>query len=70
MRFASASSNEPYKPSMVERLVESYLLELFRLAAADEVVSLCGCQLCPGALSGLAVLLTHSTQLQSLTEYT
>lgn len=35
MGFASASSNEPFKPNSVQQLAAAYVMELFKLAGTD-----------------------------------
>lgn len=40
MRFESATSNEPYRPSVVERLAAAYVNELFKLGGTDNHVRL------------------------------
>jgi hypothetical protein len=38
MKYPSATSNEPYKPSVVERLAAAYVVELFKLGGTDHQV--------------------------------
>ena len=39
MKYSTATSNEPYKPSVVERLAGAYVMELFKLAGTDYQVT-------------------------------
>jgi hypothetical protein len=39
MKYSTATSNEPYKPSVVERLAVAYVMELFKLAGTDYQVT-------------------------------
>lgn len=39
MKFPSATSNEPFNPSVVERMLAAYVRELIRLAGTDFQVS-------------------------------
>jgi hypothetical protein len=39
MKYPTATSNEPYKPSAVERLAAAYVMELFKLGSTDYQVT-------------------------------